>query len=253
MLNISKTNSLVILFLILLIPLVSSQTITSEPYYKQGVNTTIPLPCTINGDYCSANATCKTTIINPENLILFNNYNMVHNDAVFEVTLNSTQTEVVGEYQFNVVCSDNGKSISRFLKFYVTPNGENPSIAKGVIYMGLIIVLLLLIVGVSYSFFTFDNLLNRISMLGVGYLLFISVIFVSWNMSASYLTDTPFLTDTFRLLFWVLIAGTLPLLIGFFAFYTIQQFKIKEIQRLMDKGMDMNEAERRTSSKKYKH
>jgi hypothetical protein len=55
----------------------------------------------------------------------------------------------------------------------------------------------------------------------------------------------------FRILFWILIVGLFPLVIGGFAYYLIMLFRIKEIERLMGKGMSEEDAQRR-QSKKYK-
>jgi hypothetical protein len=52
-------------------------------------------------------------------------------------------------------------------------------------------------------------------------------------------------------LFIILIIGAFPLLIGMFAWYVIMLFQIKEIHRLMDKGLSYDEAKRR-QGEKYK-
>jgi hypothetical protein len=46
-----------------------------------------------------------------------------------------------------------------------------------------------------------------------------------------------------------LVVGMFPLVIGAFAWYVLMLFKIKEIERLMSKGMDMGEAEKRQGRK----
>ena len=115
---------MIVTLLFLILPFVSAQKI----YVKQYEAVTIPLPCNINGEYCSPAAICKTTIIDPDKNVLFNNQTMSRNDAVFEINLSESQTVLTGDYQFNVVCSDAGKSSSRFLEFEVNPTGTGNGI-----------------------------------------------------------------------------------------------------------------------------
>ena len=136
--------------------------------------------------------------------------------------------------------------------FTITPNGEEASVGKAVFYIGLLFVLLFFLALCVLAFANFENLLARVGMVGLGYLLLIAITFIGWNMAGDFLTSSPFLVEMLRIFFWVLIIGTFPLLIGAFAWYVLMLFKVKEIERLMTKGMDMDEAERRTSGRKYK-
>jgi hypothetical protein len=68
-------------------------------------------------------------------------------------------------------------------------------------------------------------------------------------MASDFITSSPFLIEMLRILFFVLVIGAFPLLIGAFAWYLIMLFKIREIERLMSKGLDYNEAEQRSGGK----
>jgi hypothetical protein len=46
--------------------------------------------------------------------------------------------------------------------------------------------------------------------------------------------------------------GLFPLFVGGFAFYVIKMTEIIQMQKLINKGMSPEEAERRTTSKKFK-
>lgn len=238
---------IMIVMIFIVLPMVISQqpVIMSNPVFKQNTNITIPLPCTIGGTYCSVSAVCKTTIINPDNLILVNNYVMTHNNAVFEVNLTDTQTSEIGEYQFNVVCSDNGKNSSRFLTFQITPYGEELSVSNSMVYMGVLVLLFVFLVISIFSFFHFDNLLNRVSMIGISYLILIAITFVGWNMAKGFLYNSPYIISFLRITFLTLIIGFFPLLIGGFAFYFLSLMRIREMRELMSRGMDFEDAERR--------
>ena len=235
-----------------MIALTSSQVIISEPVYEQSTDITISLPCTIQGDYCSANATCKTTIINPEAIVIINDESMVQNGAVFEIDLNSTQTSINGEYQFNVVCSDQGFSNSRFLIFHITPNGELMTEGKSMMYIALLVIFVMLFVLCIYGGYRFEMLPLKYALFLCAYILFIGVTFIAWNLSLDYLTSSPFLTSFFRIVWIVSMVGFFPLLLVMSFFTVWMMMQMNEIQNMIDKGIPSNEAYERVVKKGFK-
>lgn len=126
---------------------------------------------------------------------------------------------------------------------YVAGTGE------AIVYFSLNGVLLFILAVCIFIFFAFDNLISRVFSFGFGYLILVALSFIGWNMASDFLTSA-FLISMFRILFLVLMIGSFPLLIGGFAFYIYMLFKIKEIERLMGKGMDYDEAEKRSRRKR---
>lgn len=159
---------------------------------------------------------------------------------------NTTNT---GTYIVNGLGNVDGTPTVWAYDFKVTPNGEDSNVGSAILYIGVLAVLIIFLILSIYSFVTFDNLLNRVGMLGLSYLFLIAITFIGWNMANDFLTSAPFLVEMLRILFFVLIIGAFPLLIGSFAYYFIMLFKIKEIERLMGKGMSGEEAERRVKHK----
>jgi hypothetical protein len=121
---------------------------------------------------------------------------------------------------------------------YVAGTGE------AIVYFGLNGVLLFLLVGCFLIFLNYENLLSKVSSVGVGYLLLIAISFISWQMASDFVSSY-YLVSIFKILFYVLMIGGFPLLLGAFAWYLIMLFKIKEIKRLMGKGFSEDEARRR--------
>jgi hypothetical protein len=159
----------------------------------------------------------------------------------------------VGNYAYQVQCNGTmviGGCADKGL-FVVTPNGIEATTGRAFVDIGLLFVLLVFLTGAVLIFMSSENLLARVGMFGFGYLLLIAVTFISWNMATDFLLSAPFIADMFRILFFVLIIGAFPLLLGAFAWYVIMLFRIKEIERLMGKGMSYDEAERR-QGRKYK-
>jgi hypothetical protein len=180
------------------------------------------------------------------------NYNMTRVGQTFYATILSGNITKAGiDVCFNIECSDGVQKSTGDECFSITPNGQEASVGSAVFYVGLIFILIIFLIGCVYVFMSSDNLLAKVGMFGLGYLLLIAITFIGWNMAEDFVSSSPFLIDMLRILFWVLISGALPLLLGAFAWYTIMLFKIKEIERLMTKGMSYDEAERR-QGRKYK-
>lgn len=169
----------------------------------------------------------------------------------FVARINGTNFSKVGNYAYQVQCNGTatvGGCAEKGL-FIVTPSGIEATTGRALIDMGLLFVLLLFLTGAVFIFTSSENLLAKVGMFGFGYLLLIAITFISWNMATDFLLSAPFIADMFRILFFVLIIGAFPLLLGAFAWYVIMLFRIKEIERLMGKGMSYDEAERRQGAK----
>lgn len=179
------------------------------------------------------------------------NYDMQQNGQTFSATILSGNLSKTGNGCFKIECYDGVNTITGDQCYTFTPNGEDASVGKAIFYIGLIFILIIFFIVCFISFIKFDNLLNRVGMIGFCYLLLIAITFIGWNMAQDFLTSSPFLIEMMRIIFFVLIVGAFPLLIGAFAWYLLMLFKIKEIQNLMDKGMSFDEAERR-QGRKYK-
>ena len=106
-------NRYITLLVTLGLLLILLPSVVAQPTYEQGTNITLSIPCTIDGEYCDAGTYCNTTIINPDQIVLFNNAGMTQNGAVFEINLSSSQTETLNDYEFNVACCDGNNCFSK--------------------------------------------------------------------------------------------------------------------------------------------
>jgi len=248
MLN-KKGLTLIGLIILLILPLVIAQVEVDvvNPFYPKGVPLTLSIPCTNTGVYCSPSAVCKTTIINPDSIVLFNDYTMPRNGAVFEVSLNSSDTDTNGEYQFNVVCTDTTGTASRFLKFSISPNGEAPEITKGVLAILLLALLFTVFLFMIVGGFNAQDLSLKGFLWYGGYVVFIGITFIAWNLSLDYLTSAPFIISFFRILFLVALGVFFPALILGVGYMVITIVRDKELNRLIDRGLPEEEAYERVS------
>ena len=170
--------------------------------------------------------------------------------AGFSNIINGSLINKTGEYSTLIWCYTTDEGGFFQYSFDVTPNGKIATEGDAIFYVGFLFVLLILMGGCLFLFVRFDNLLNRVAMIGLMYLLLLTISFLGWNMASDFLTSAPFLIDFLRIIFFVLIISAFPLLIGGFVWYFLMLWKIKEIQRLMTKGFDFDEAEERVNRRR---
>lgn len=213
-------------------------------------NTTNGLPIR-----ATTSTTCSFHLYNGTGSHIFKNNYAVGSDDVldYEQIITGGNFTKAGQYAYVFQCNNSAEGGYYANNFMVTPNGEVATTGKAIFYVGLLFVLLFFL-GISIFFFNeTENLLGKVGSLGVGYLLLIAVTFIAWNMASDFFITSTFIIAMMRTLFIVLMVGLFPLIIGLFMWYFLMLFRIKEIQRLMDKGIGYDEANRRAGKGgKYK-
>lgn len=189
-----------------------------------------------------------TSVIYPNSSVVISNVEMTKSGTYFYYFF--CNTSLNGAYIVTGVGDLDGTNEIWNYDFTITPNGEDASVGKAIFYIGLIIILIVFIIGCVSMFMETNNLLAKVATVGLGYLILIAINFIAWNMAKDFLTSSPFLIDMFRILFFVLIVGLFPLLIGAFAWYFLMLWKIKEIENLMKHGMSEQEASERVNRRR---
>ena len=235
----------IILMSMLMIAIVTAGDVQTLNQIRQYDNITLKQNC-VNVTYVNITSIGVTGLNTVELLSSPVSMTLVSNGFQTYLFTNNT---LIGKYIVTGICNENLVAKAWSYDYEVTPNGQTASGGTAVFYIGLLAVLLLFFVLCIYSFVHFDNLLSRVGMLGLGYLILIAITFIGWNMAKDFITSAPFLIEMLWILFLVLIIGLFPLLIGAFAYYFLMLWKIKEIERLMDKGFSMEDAQRRTSKR----
>jgi hypothetical protein len=199
---------------------------------------------------CASCSYVNVSVQYPNKSIAISNQAMTPNGAGLWI-YNFCNTSQLGRYDVSGMGDINGVDTGfSVLWFEVTPNGESITTGKALFYIGLISILIIFLVLSMTSFVRFENLLNRVSMIGLSYLLLIAITFVGWNMAKDFVTSSPFIIEMLWIIFLVLMIGAFPLLIGAFAWYVMMLFKIKEIQDLMNKGFSFDDAETRVKNRR---
>jgi len=199
--------------------------------YKAGDSIDLRVFCTNNGTYCSAGAVCNGSVVDPKGMILMSNVNMTTSDyVIFNLTLNSSNSTVNGEYQFSAFCLDQGKAKADSFSFMITPSGIEPTSSQGLMFIALLVMTSFLMCLCLYFSFALDgnnlydvggnflkvnfNKYIKQGLLFFSYLFFTINIYFAWQISRNFLVIN-IATDLLRSFFMFLEIMTLPIFIGF--------------------------------------
>lgn len=221
-------------------------------YVEQSTSLDIREPCYKNGTYCSGSAVCNISVWKQDGITpIIVNVVMTNQGAYHNYTLNTTQTAVLGEYEVGVVCSD--ASVSNYETFYfeITPNGERPSTAKGMLYLGLFVVLVLFLGASIYGIIVVENMYGRFALAWVSWIFLIAVSFVAWNLSADFLTSAPFIVSMFKIVFYFVFVASFPLMLGSIAWVVYIHTVTEEMKAMMERGMSPEEAWARKRGRRF--
>lgn len=228
-----------------------STPVNAEQTFKINDVVDIKIQCVINGTLCPNTATCNISAIYPNNSIFINNQLMSYNGAYFNYSLiDSSKT---GYYKCSSTCCLGSACGTDSCDFQITNSGNSTDITTIFFYIAGLGVLIFFLILCIVSFVKFDNLLNRVFMVGIFYLLLIAITFIAYQMSLDFLSVSNFLTQMINIIFMVLMYGSILVMVGGFMYYMYMISKIKEIQNLINKGMSENEAEERVRNKRRKH
>jgi len=194
-------------------------------------------------------ASCFLDLYNPEGIETMSSP-MIAGGSDYYIAIAKGNFSMLGLNSFIIQCNTTSQSGFASGIFSITNSGVEITSGKAIVDVGLLFVLLTFFIITIYILISSDNLLVRVGMIGLGYILLMTITFIAWNMGNDFLVSAPFIASIFRILFFVLIAGFFPLILGGFAWYLLMLWKIKEIQRLMDKGYDPADAEKRAGRKK---
>lgn len=150
-----------------------------------------------------------------------------------------TYSNVRGQYLVYGHCDENGEKVSWRYDYYI---GEELNQGTSTFYGIMLAILGVFFVMSLIGLFNTENPNGRLAFYWVSHILFIAIIFLAWDLSAEFLTQPNFIIGFFRIMFWISIISVIPMF--FLSFFWIIKMHLltKEVQRLMDRGFDPDEA-----------
>ena len=229
--------------------LVSTLSFSSALTIKQNTDSLVTFPVTFNGSNAPAASTCNYSVIYPNFSIMMENQEASYfGTGMANFTL--IDNSINGPYQVPLSCTfPDGSSESGNADFIITPNGEDPSGAQVSIYLGLIVMLLIILVGILITLFEIDSFAWRMGLTSFAYIIANGFLLVCWKTAEMFLTSIPFIELIFKVLYIVSTAGYFPMF-GFVLVYSLLHMTDeKNIETLMDRGFTEDQARWRTKRK----
>ena len=170
----------------------------------------------------------------------------------FYINIKGSNFSVFGEYYHLFHCNNSFSGGFVLVDFEVTQDGGDLTTGDSILYSSLLffltICLILAIVGIIIN----KGLLIKFSFICITYLLLMIVTFVFWNVGQNFITNDTAIVIVLWVIWRVLSWMFLPfVIIGFcWCFYTM--ITAKEIQALVDQGIEPDEAKQRIKERKKK-
>lgn len=200
---------------------------------------------------CNTTTTCQVTVYNPSSVLLVENDSMTNTGYVLNHSLSAKNLSTTGTYTASIACQGSTNGYSTF-SFLVTPNGEQPTTALGILYLGLFIIVVILFITSLASISRFKNPYMKLTMGHISYILFVAFLFVVWNLSDSFLPSATFLAGFSFALFRVFISTYFAFVILSIIWLVFEIRKIKAIKNLVEKGIPEDEAHDRVVKKGFR-
>lgn len=233
-----KINLLIIMSVLLLLPVITSQSFNADiPNYPQNQNITISVPCAFNGITCPSSTLCNVTILDPNSIPVFNNAPMTKVDAVFEIDLNESQTSKLGQYEFTPTCCVGSTCRTQFLHYRITPSGAAPiSSGQGTILISIIGVMLLVCVIFFVMGFRSENVVLKTAGFAGGSVMILIIVLFTMLLVNEIIASSPTLVTGYETFLFVMrIIGTV-LILGMIIVLFLVMAKAWKIKRgLVDK------------------
>lgn len=221
-------------------------------YFKQNqdYNLSFHVNTVDSGYYVDNSSTnCYFTLFCDEGCIVENEkatFNNATSSKAWNVELNNSFNDL-GTYHYTITCEDDlgkiGGSVSVGIE--VTESGNEITKENNIIGMSLIFVMLFLITLSVYGFFRFEDYRGKFALFLVTYLLLISLSFGAWQLGYESVLEGIGLVEIFRLIFYILIIGLIPVVFLSFVWVIYTHIYSKELRNMLEKGMSPDEAVRR--------
>jgi hypothetical protein len=128
------------LFILTLVIIIISVSLTSAQTFKQDSVIDIITSCTNNGSYCSVGL-CNITLFYPNNSIYLNNQEMTNQYSFFNYTIT---TNTLGSYSCNALCCDGAYCNINNCDFIITPSGTELTTPQSILYsIGLFLAVII--------------------------------------------------------------------------------------------------------------
>lgn len=243
----------VILFLIGVLIFLFSMTNISAVTYVQGNDIDLKHPVRIDG-FPSSSIDCNISVFDPNFNVIIDYKEMTNDYDVHNYTLNSSQTDKLGKYIYDITCTTGRSNQTESFSFDITGSGFEFNEPRSIYSVAMLALLIFFLVGDLYYTFRLPNgndtddygyiiSINKLKYLKVvlvfvAWSLVLTILFTASNISLAYLGSEMF-GQLFFVLYKIMMLLTYPGIIIFFIFIFVQIFKDMKVKRMIERGIEV--------------
>ena len=169
-------------------------------------------------------------------------------DYTFDVNESNFTTR--GEYQAKFQCNNSDVGGGEEIFFYVNDYGEELSDAESHTFNYSMIFLMILFVMALIGIFTFEQPAGKLACYWIAHVFFVVGTFSVWQFNLGYAIGFVGLAGIWKILFWVSIIAMFPMVLLSLAWIFYIHTMNDDIKKMMERGMDKDEAVARAKSKR---
>jgi len=206
--------------------------------FEKDATIDLTFPCTYNGTICAITTECNISVIYPNGSLMIENQEATYSGSgISNYTL--PDSSINGLYKVPITCLfPDGNSETGNADFEITPNGEEPNIAKTFIYLGLILIILFLFIICIWGLLEINNFGWKIGLIAIAYILLNGFLLMCWKSAELFLTSVPFIEPVFKVLYISTNVGYFPVFISLVMYLLIKLADEKSIKTLTGRGYD---------------
>ena len=155
-----------------------------------------------------------------------------------------------GEYQAKFQCNSSAFGGSSQLFFYVNDYGEELDTAHSIKFNSTMFFLLILFISALIGLFKVEQYIGKFTLYWVCHIIFILGTFSVWQFNQGYTMHYLGLASIWKIMFYVSTMAVFPMLLLSIAWVVYIHLFNEHFQKLVDKGVDTEEAFKMTTKKK---
>jgi len=226
--------------------LIGTLSFSSGLTLKKDVDSLITFPVTYNGSNAPSGTTCNYSVIYPNQSLMVENQQATYtNTGVASFIL--LDNSVNGDYKVPLICSfPDGNSESGNADFTINPTGNVILKESMSVYLGLMIILFLLLIGIIFALFKTENFGWKMGLTSFAYIISNGFLLVCWKVAESFLVSMPFLEVIFKVLYKISTIGYFPMFLFVLVYSLLHMTDEKNIKTLMNRGFTEEQARYRS-------
>lgn len=168
----------------------------------------------------------------------------------WEIKIDGNNFSNAGDYAFYIQCNSTDLICGVSGGIVATESGIEITEGRSILSLGLLGLLIFFLFFSLYSMFSIENYIGKFALYWISHILLILICFAGWQMGVEGLLSGMALTGILRIMFWIFLIAVVPMVFLSIAWVVYIHLFNEHFQKLVDKGVDTEEAFRMANKKR---